>query len=210
MLNFIIDQSTEFGTRQLAGVLFKQYVETHWNVNAEKFKEPEINDAIKQQIKLILPSGLADQSSKIRSIVAYSVATIAHWDWPELWPELFGILLSALNGSNNAANIIDLNAVHGTLETLTEIVQEVTDIRKFRQEFISNQIFFVVKCKKLILEMPQVAPAILPEMYKIFIDPEHYSISLRKMSVEIFNSIVMVISEMSEYDAVSILAIKLA
>ena len=57
--------------------------------------------------------------------------------------------------------------------------------------------------------MPQVAPAILPEMYKIFIDPEHYSISLRKMSVEIFNSIVMVISEMSEYDAVSIFAIKL-
>ncbi len=80
----MIDQSTEFGIRQLSGVLFKQYVETHWSKNSEKFKEPEINDTIKQQIKLILPNGLADQSSKIRSVVAYSVATIAQWDWPEV------------------------------------------------------------------------------------------------------------------------------
>lgn len=174
LLNFIIDKSSEFGIRQMAGVLFKQYVETHWNKNSEKFKEPEINDEVKCQIKLILPTGLADESSKIRLIVAYSVATIAHWDWPELWPELFGLLLSALNAEHG----IDLNAVHGALETLTDIVQEVTDI-----------------------QMPQVAPAIIPQMYKIFIDPSSYSIALRKMSLEIFTSLVLVISEMSEYDA---------
>jgi hypothetical protein len=93
---------------------------------------------------------------------------------------LFEILLNALNGSNTA-NIIDLNAVHGSLETLTEIVQEVTD-----------------------MQMPQIAPAILPQMYKIFIDPEHYSINLRKMSVEIFNTLVGVISEMAEYEPVPV------
>ncbi len=70
-----------------------------------------------------------------------------------------------------------MNAVHGALETLTDIVQEVTDI-----------------------QMPQVAPSIIPQMYKIFVDPQNYSISLRKMSLEIFNSLVTVISEMSEYD----------
>lgn len=178
LLNFILDQSVEFGIRQMASVLFKQYVDTHWNKNSEKFKEPEVNDAVKQQIKLRLPIGLSDQSSKIRSIVAYSVASIAQWDWPELWPELFGILLSLLDGSNNPNNVIDLNGVHGSLETLTDIVQEVTDI-----------------------QMPQVAPAIIPQMYKIFIDPQNYSINLRKMSVEIFTRLVIVISEMSEYDS---------
>lgn len=168
----------DFGIRQMGSVLFKQYVESHWNKNSEKFKEPEVRDEVKQQIKMRLPVGLADPSSKIRLIVAYSVATIAQWDWPELWPELLNILMSYLNGSGSPNNAIDLNAVHGSLEALTEIVQEVTDI-----------------------QMPQVAPAVLPQMYKIFIDPQNYSINLRKMSVEIFTGLVTVIAEMSEYDS---------
>ena len=49
--------------------------------------------------------------------------------------------------------------------------------------------------------MPQIAPAIIPHMYKIFIDPKNYSINLRKMAVEIFTSLVSIISEMSEYDS---------
>ena len=56
----------------MAGVLFKQYVETHWNKNSEKFKEPEINENIRHQIKALLPTGLSDESSKIRLIVAFS------------------------------------------------------------------------------------------------------------------------------------------
>lgn len=178
LLNFILDQSMDFGIRQMGSVLFKQYVESHWNKNSEKFKEPEVNDEVKQQIKMRLPVGLADPSSKIRLIVAYSVAAISQWDWPELWPELLSILMSYLNGSGSPNSAIDLNAVHGSLETLTEIVQEVTDI-----------------------QMPQVAPAVLPQMYKIFIDPQNYSINLRKMSVEIFTGLVTVIAEMSEYDS---------
>ena len=88
--------------------------------------------------------------------------------------------MSYLNGSSSSSSnsAIDLNAVHGSLETLTEIVQEVTDI-----------------------QMPQVAPAVLPAMYKIFIDPQNYSINLRRMSVEIFTGLVTVIAEMSEYDS---------
>ena len=179
LVNLIIDQTVEFGIRQLAGVMFKQYVEIHWSKNAEKFKEPEITEPIKLSIKQVLPSGLADQSSKIRSIVACAVAIIAHWDWPEQWPQLFGILLSALSPDN-----LDLNAVHGTLETLTEIVLEITDI-----------------------QMPQIAPAIIPQLYKIFIDPQRYSINLRTSSVEIFTSLVNVISDMAEYDSVHSLSL---
>ena len=187
LVNILIDQTVDFGIRQLSGVLFKQYVEIHWSQNSDKFQDPEIDSNIKLRVKELLPLGLNDTNSKIRSTVAYAVATLAHWDWPEQWPQLFGILINALNGNgpNSATasnNVIDLNAVHGALETLTEIVQEVTDI-----------------------QMPQVAPAIIPQLYKIFIDPQNYSISLRTRTVEIFTSLVNVIAEMADYDTVLIL-----
>ena len=187
LVNILIDQTVDFGIRQLSGVLFKQYVEIHWSQNSDKFQDPEIDSNIKLRVKELLPLGLNDSNSKIRSTVAYAVATLAHWDWPEQWPQLFGILINALNGNgpNSATasnNVIDLNAVHGALETLTEIVQEVTDI-----------------------QMPQVAPAIIPQLYKIFIDPQNYSISLRTRTVEIFTSLVNVIAEMADYDTVLIL-----
>ena len=180
-MNILIDQQCDFGLRQLAGVLFKQFVEVHWSQSSEKFQEPEIDPNTKLRVKQLLPLGLNDQSSKIRTTVAFAISTIANWDWPELWPELFQILLNALNGSVNNMNAnLDLNAVHGALVTLTEIVQEVTDI-----------------------QMPQVAPAIIPQIYKIFIDPQNYSIELRKKSIEIFSTLVSVIAEMAEYDTVN-------
>lgn len=181
LVSILLDQSCEFSIRQMSGVLFKQFVEVHWSQNSEKFKEPEIDAEIKSKIRKILPLGLKDQTSKIRGSVAYVVATIASWDWPELWPELFDILLRGLNGSFDEANPsqIDMSVVHGSIETLAELVPEVTD-----------------------LQMPQVAPAILPQIYKIFIDPQNYSIHLRKRAIEIFSSVVEVIADMSEYDPV--------
>jgi hypothetical protein len=29
----------------------------------------------------------------VRNSVAYSLAAIAHWDWPDHWPQLFDILM---------------------------------------------------------------------------------------------------------------------
>lgn len=59
-----------------------------------------------------MPVGLKESISKVRSSVAYAVSAIAHWDWPEEWPELFGILMQALTSS-------DPNAVHGAMRVLT-------------------------------------------------------------------------------------------
>lgn len=180
LISILLDQSSQFGIRQLAGVLFKQYVEVHWSQNSEKFQDPEIDPTIKQRVRQIIPIGLSDENSKIRTTSAYSISKIASWDWPELWPELFEILLSALNGSTFGANNqqkFNLNSVHGSLETLVELVPDITD-----------------------LQMPQVAPVLIPQLYKIFIDPANYSISLRRSALEIFTTIVNVIAEMSEYD----------
>ena len=56
--------------------------------------------------------GLKETISKVRSSVAYAVSAIAHWDWPEAWPELFGILMEALTSGNS-------DAVHGAMRVLT-------------------------------------------------------------------------------------------
>ena len=63
----------------------------------------------------MLPVGLKENSSKVRSSVAYAVSAIAQWDWPEQWPELFHILVEALTSENDIA-------VHGAMRVLTGTV----------------------------------------------------------------------------------------
>ena len=66
----------------------------------------------KEAIRQILPLGLKETISKVRSSVAYAVSAIAHWDWPEAWPGLFQILMEALMAGNS-------DAVHGAMRVLT-------------------------------------------------------------------------------------------
>lgn len=66
----------------------------------------------KAAIRELLPSGLRESISKVRSSVAYAVSAIAHWDWPEAWPQLFTLLMEMLVSG-------DVNAVHGAMRVLT-------------------------------------------------------------------------------------------
>lgn len=66
----------------------------------------------KAAIRELLPGGLREAISKVRSSVAYAVSAIAHWDWPEAWPQLFNQLMEMLVSG-------DVNAVHGAMRVLT-------------------------------------------------------------------------------------------
>nr|XP_020463415.1 importin-9 [Monopterus albus] len=156
--------------RQLASVILKQYVETHWCSQSEKFRPPETTDQAKAAIRELLPSGLRESISKVRSSVAYAVSAIAHWDWPEAWPQLFTLLMEMLVSG-------DVSAVHGAMRVLTEFTREVTDT-----------------------QMPLVAPVILPEMYKIFTMAEIYSIRTRARAVEIFTTCANLICAIEELE----------
>jgi hypothetical protein len=168
LAEFTVDPQGALAIRQLSSVLLKQYVEAHWSQLSEKFRPPETPEGAKAAIRQVLPMGLKESISKVRSSVAYAVSAIAHWDWPEAWPELFGILMDALTSGNN-------DAVHGAMRVLTEFCSEVTD-----------------------LQMPQVAPVILPEMYKIFTQAEVYSIRTRSRAVDIFNTCACMIASINE------------
>uniref|UniRef100_A0A8C9WNZ1 Importin 9 n=1 Tax=Scleropages formosus TaxID=113540 RepID=A0A8C9WNZ1_SCLFO len=165
-----VDPRGALAIRQLASVILKQYVETHWCSQSEKFRPPETTDRAKAAIRELLPGGLRESISKVRSSVAYAVSAIAHWDWPEAWPQLFTLLMEMLVSG-------DINAVHGAMRVLTEFTREVTDT-----------------------QMPLVAPVILPEMYKIFTMVEVYSIRTRSRAVEIFTTCANLICAIEELE----------
>nr|KAF6399782.1 importin 9 [Molossus molossus] len=165
-----VDPQGALAIRQLASVILKQYVETHWCAHSEKFRPPETTERAKIVIRELLPNGLRESISKVRSSVAYAVSAIAHWDWPEAWPQLFSLLMGMLVSG-------DLNAVHGAMRVLTEFTREVTDT-----------------------QMPLVAPVILPEMYKIFTMAEVYGIRTRARAVEIFTTCAHMICTMEELE----------
>ncbi|MXQ88070.1 hypothetical protein E5288_WYG017119 [Bos mutus] len=165
-----VDPQGALAIRQLASVILKQYVETHWCAQSEKFRPPETTERAKIVIRELLPNGLRESISKVRSSVAYAVSAIAHWDWPEAWPQLFNLLMEMLVSG-------DVNAVHGAMRVLTEFTREVTDT-----------------------QMPLVAPVILPEMYKIFTMAEVYGIRTRSRAVEIFTTCAHMICNMEELE----------
>ncbi|KAG7472163.1 hypothetical protein MATL_G00105990 [Megalops atlanticus] len=165
-----VDPQGSLAIRQLASVILKQYVETHWCAQSEKFRHPETSERAKVAIRELLPGALRESISKVRSSVAYAVSAIAHWDWPEAWPQLFTLLMDMLVSG-------DVNAVHGAMRVLTEFTREVTD-----------------------MQMPFVAPVILPEMYKIFTMAEVYSIRTRSRAVEIFTTCANLIYAIEELE----------
>ena len=169
-----LDGRGQFSVRQMAGVLLKQYVDSHWSVDAEKFKEPEATPQTKATIKAILPHGLKESISKVRSCVAYCISAVAHWDWPDEWPELFNILTFALRGTGNEPEASF--AVQGAVRVLKEFTRDLTDT-----------------------QIPQVAPIIFPDMYRIFVDTEgRYSIRTRSRAIEIFTTLVSMICTVGE------------
>ncbi|GFY70331.1 importin-9 [Trichonephila inaurata madagascariensis] len=170
LTELMLDQNAPLAIRQLASVLLRQYVESHWATAAEKFRPPEATAEAKAAVRAMLPMGLHESISKLRSSVAYAISAIAQWDWPEDWPELFDILLRSLVSENS-------NAVHGAMRVLKEISNEVSDS-----------------------QMPQFAPVILPEMLKIFLQDQKYGIRTRGRAVEIFGTCAELIGSMAPYN----------
>eukprot|EP00094_Tigriopus_californicus_P002531 TCALIF_02446-PA protein Name:"Similar to Ipo9 Importin-9 (Mus musculus)" AED:0.08 eAED:0.08 QI:0/0.33/0.2/0.9/1/1/10/0/889 len=105
---------------------------------------------------------------KVRSSVAFTLATIGHWDWPEQWPDLFNIIMAALQDPSEYA-------VQGAVRVLKEFARDLTDS-----------------------QIPAVAPVIIPDMYRIFMEQERYTIRTRTRAIEIFTTMASMICAMAE------------
>ena len=170
-----VDSEANFAIRQMASLVLKQYVETHWCRLSEKFVEPETTDLAKCAIKQMLPLGLRDPSNKIRATIAYAISAIAHWDWPENWTDLFPIIMEAVHSGNP-------DCVHGAMRVLTEFSRELTDVN-----------------------IAKVAPIIFPELYLIFMEDQKYSIRTRARAVEIYNTCACLIHDTANSQLIELL-----
>ncbi|KAJ3310538.1 Importin 9 [Boothiomyces sp. JEL0838] len=125
-----------------------------------------MDPASKEYLKKQLVLHLKESNSAIRSNLALTVSKIAHLEWPEHWPNLFMDLIELLKS--------DLHACHGALSVLTNFVRD--DLSD--------------------LAFPQIAPILLPELYKIFTG--NYPSNLRGKAVSICKDFVEMIYMVKE------------
>lgn len=64
--------------RQLASVLLKQYVETHWCNYSSTFQPPETTEHAKVTIKELLPLGLKESISKVCMSIFLQIFLLKH------------------------------------------------------------------------------------------------------------------------------------
>ena len=97
----------------LASVFVRQYVEGHWSKSSRFYKDGDTlaSEPDREVLREMLPSGLADGDPKIRSMMAASIALMAHYDWPAKWPSVFHDLVDSLSSGNP-------DLVHGCLRCL--------------------------------------------------------------------------------------------
>lgn len=84
-------------------------------------QEPIVSEKEKDAIRQQLPQGLAFADNPSRTAIAMAVASIAHWDFPDLWPNLLQDLLTAL------ARKDEIHRVSGALTCVHMIAEEVEE-----------------------------------------------------------------------------------
>ncbi|KAJ3014294.1 Importin 9, partial [Thoreauomyces humboldtii] len=156
--------------RQLAAVSLKQYVDFQWqNKGVDGLLGPEPPAEVKARIRDAILQGICDPSRRMRVLNAYVIARIAHFDWPEAWPNLFDAIMTMLR-SGSPQN------VHGAMRVLAEFVRDdLTD-----QHF------------------PHIAPALLPELHRIFSDTNAYGFRDRSRALAVFRDFTATMFMVSE------------
>ncbi|EDW38461.1 GL12000 [Drosophila persimilis] len=121
----IMNQSHELPLRQIAIVMLTRYVENHWteeDLKTDKANSCMASEQAKRTIRNILPNGLYDPNSKIRSSVAHTISTIASTDYPQCWTELFDIIVKCLGGNEDS--------IHGAMQVLQDFSYDVEQIKE--------------------------------------------------------------------------------
>ncbi|XP_028053828.1 importin-9 isoform X4 [Camellia sinensis] len=156
------------GLRQLAAVLLKQFIKKHWQEDEETFEHPVVSSEEKAAIRRILLLLLDDSQRKICTAVSMAVASIAHYDWPEDWPDLMPLLLKLISDQTN------INGVHGALRCLALLSGDLDDT-----------------------VVPTLVPVLFPCLHTIVSSPQIYDKTLRAKALSIVYSCTAMLGAMS-------------
>ncbi|XP_030512692.1 importin-9 isoform X1 [Rhodamnia argentea] len=162
------NRELQFGLRQLAAVLLKQFIKKHWQEGEDSFEHPLVSSDEKAVIRKYLLMTLDDSHRKICTAVSMAVASIAVYDWPEDWPELLPNLLMLINDQTN------MKRVQGALKCLSLLSEDLDDT-----------------------VVPTLVPILFPTLHKIVSSPQSYDKHLRAKALSIVYSCVSVLGAMS-------------
>ncbi|XP_056696512.1 uncharacterized protein [Spinacia oleracea] len=141
----------------LAAVLLKQFIKKHWDEDDEdNFEHPVVACDEKEVIRRLLLLCLDDSHRKICTAVSMAVASIAHYDWPENWPELLPFLMKLINDQTN------MNGVLGALRCLALLSGDIDD-----------------------KAVPSLVPILFPCLLSIVSAPQIYEKSMRTKALSI-------------------------
>ncbi len=174
----------DFSIRHLAAVLLDGYISRHWAEGDSKYTGPPVSDQVRPLLRHHLLNSLtivygagednssaqmiSSQTKRLLSSYAHSVSKIAAVDWPAAWPELFPVLAGYLVSKENAS------AVFSSLAVFSELAHEITD-----------------------MQVPSVAPVLLPAMLDIFTGS--YPTRYRARAITVFVTLAETVFLMAEY-----------
>ncbi|KAK2375954.1 ARM repeat superfamily protein [Trifolium repens] len=164
----VANKELTVGLRQLAAVLLKQLVKKHWQEGEDSFEPPVVSVDEKDIIRSMLLLTLDDPHRKICTAIGMAVASIAAYDWPELWSDLLPFLLNLIN---NQAN---LNGVHGAMKCLVLLSADLDD-----------------------RTVPTLIPALFPSLLTIVSSPQIYDTYIRTKALTVVYSCTSMLGAMS-------------
>lgn len=156
------------GLRQLAAVILKQFIKKHWQDDEEGFEHPVVSSDEKVAIRDLLLPLLDDPHRKICTAIGMAVASIAHYDWPEDWPDLLPSLMKCITDQTN------MNAVHGALRCFALVSADLDD----------NMV-------------PKLVPVLFPCLHTIVSSPQIYEKPLRMKALSIVYACTSMLGAMS-------------
>lgn len=156
------------GLRQLAAVILKQFIKKHWQEDEEGFEHPVVSSDEKVAIRGLLLPLLDDPHRKICTAIGMAVASIAHYDWPEDWPDLLPSLMKCITYQTN------MNAVHGALRCFSLVSADLDD----------NMV-------------PKLVPVLFPCLHTIVSSPQTYEKPLRMKALSIVYACTSMLGAMS-------------
>ncbi|KAK2705088.1 hypothetical protein QYM36_017210, partial [Artemia franciscana] len=162
-----IDPLVHLPLRQLSSIVLREYTNKHWSSFCDNFTSPEPSEESKVTIRRLLVIGLKEPDTKVKNAIAYALANVAKWDWPDDWPDLLDILLMYIKTENP-------DLVDGSMRVLLELADEITD-----------------------KQIPTLGPIILQEVHKVFTDAQKYRLRIREMALDVFLTLYEVICEVA-------------
>ncbi|KZT73366.1 ARM repeat-containing protein [Daedalea quercina L-15889] len=162
LAQLVASQGADVGLRQITSVVLRKFVNERWSLALPKWRGlPAVPVELKSQIRQVVFQTLSDPQSKIRSLSAQIITTIANADWPDEWPDLLDALIALLSSNSP-------QSVHGAMQVMAEFI---------KADLTEDQILPILR-------------QLLPILLSILGAPEQHSVLTRARAVGVFRTCV--------------------